>query len=309
VITFLYHRQQELPKMSRQSLFSILLILVLALGLAACGPSTQPADNNRLLVVASILPLADFAQQVGGDRVRVEALVPPGASPHTYELIPAQLQAVSRARVLVLNGVGLEYWAEEVISAADNPDLTVVTTADGLEIIGGDEHESGGNPHVWLSPRNAIHQVEKISDALIQADPAGADTYRANADQYVGELQALDQEIREAVAGFSCRQFIAFHAAWAYFARDYGLEQAAVVERTPGAEPSPAEIAEIVKTARAIGAKAIFAEPQFSSKAAEVIAEESGAQVLFLNPLGQPPHYGYLELMRYNLNEIGKALK
>jgi ABC-type Zn uptake system ZnuABC Zn-binding protein ZnuA len=154
-----------------------------------------------------------------------------------------------------------------------------------------------------------MHQVEMIRDALIDADAEGEPVYRANADRYLGELAALDGEIRETAAGFSGCQFIAFHSAWVYFARDYGLEQAAVVERTPGAEPSPAEIVEIVKTARAIGAKAIFAEPQFSPKAAEVIAEESGAQVLFLNPLGLPPDYHYLDLMRYNLGEMAKALK
>jgi zinc transport system substrate-binding protein len=270
---------------------------------------TPTANDNRLSVAASLLPLADFARQVGGDRVRVETLIPAGASPHTYELTPAQLQAVSRAHVLVLNGVGLEYWADKVISAANNPDLVVVIASDGLGLIASDEHDSGGNPHVWLSPLNAIHQVELIRDGLIQADPAGAEVYRANADRYIAELRTLDRDTRETVAAFTHRQFIAFHAAWVYFARDYDLEQAAVVETTPGKEPSPAEVAAIVKTARAIGAQAIFAEPQFSSKAAEVIAAESGAQVLFLNPLGQSPDYGYIDLMRYNLGEMSKALK
>lgn len=289
---------------------TIRLALLVALSLAACQGEAAPAMNDdRLLVVASILPLADFARQVGGDLVQVEALVPAGASPHTYELLPGQLEAVSRARLLVLNGVGLEYWAADLIAAAENPALSVVTTSDGLDILAGEDHEAAGNPHVWLSPLNAGHQVELIRDALIQADPAGAAAYRANADRYLGELEALDAEIREAVAGFSSRQFIAFHSAWVYFARDYGLEQDAVVERTPGAEPSPAEIAAIVQTAKAIGAKAIFAEPQFSPKAAEVIAEESGAEVLFLNPLGVPPDYGYLDLMRYNLGEISKGLR
>jgi zinc transport system substrate-binding protein len=260
-------------------------------------------------VVASILPLADFVRQVGGDRVSVETLVPPGASPHTYELTPAQLRAVSQGRVLVLNGIGLEYWADGMISAAENPDLIVVTTSDGLDILAGEVRESSGNPHVWLSPLNAIHQVEAIRDALVQADPAGADAYRDNADRYIAELWALDREIRQAVGAFSSREFIAFHAAWVYFARDYGLEQAAVVESRPGQEPSPEEIAAIVETARRIGARAIFAEPQFSAKAAEVIAEESGARVLFLNPLGLPPDYRYLDLMRYNLAEISRALQ
>jgi ABC-type Zn uptake system ZnuABC Zn-binding protein ZnuA len=150
--------------------------------------------------------------------------------------------------------------------------------------------------------------VELIRDALMQADPASAEIYRANADRYIAELRALDRATRETVAAFAQQKFIAFHAAWVYFARDYGLEQAAVVETTPGKEPSPAEVAAIVKTARAIGAQAIFAEPQFSSKDAEVIAAESGAQVLFLNPLGRPPDYAYIDLMRYNLDEMRKAL-
>ncbi|HTS53097.1 MAG TPA: metal ABC transporter substrate-binding protein, partial [Burkholderiales bacterium] len=107
---------------------------------------------------------------------------------------------------------------------------------------------------------------------------------------------------------FSQRKFIAFHAAWAYFARDYGLQQAAVIERTPGREPSPAEIADIIRTARAIGTRAIFAEPQFPANAARAIAEESGASVLLLDPLGKPPAT-YLDLMRSNLAQISKALR
>jgi len=290
--------------------YLIQFVLLLASILTACSGAAAPAPaGSRLLVTVSILPLADFARQVGGERCQVETLVPPGASPHTYELTPAQLKSVSQARVLVLNGVGLEFWADKIVSAANNPNLIVVQTAEGLNVIAGDKDEPGGNPHVWLSPLNAMHQVEMIRDALIRADSAGAETYRANAARYTGELRALDKEIRDAVATFSTRKFIAFHAAWVYFARDYGLEQAAVIERSPGQEPSPAEIAGIVKTAKAIGAKAIFAEPQFPTKAAEVIAAESGARVLLLNPLGLPPDYRYLDLMRYNVGEMSQALK
>jgi ABC-type Zn uptake system ZnuABC Zn-binding protein ZnuA len=286
------------------------LVFILALALAGCVKAADArVVDSQLPVVASIPPLADFVRQVGGDRVIVETLVPPGASPHTYELTPAQLRAVSQARLLVLNGIGLEYWADEVISAAENPGLIVVITSEGLEVLAGDETDGGGNPHVWLSPRNAIHQVEAIRDALIAADPEGAEGYRARAEDYIEELQALDREIRQAVAAFSRREFIAFHPAWVYFARDYALVQAGVVEAAPGREPSPEDIAAIVETARRIGARAIFAEPQFSPKAAEVIAEESGAQVLFLNPLGLPPDYGYLDVMRYNLGEVTKALR
>ncbi|MCR4407669.1 MAG: metal ABC transporter substrate-binding protein [Anaerolineae bacterium] len=294
-------------------LYVVLAMAVLLwLSLTGCGGRTpQPTDagTDKLLIAASIAPLYDFSQQVGGDRVQVEMLVPPGASPHTYELTPAQLQTLSKARVLVLNGIGLEFWADDAVNAVNNHHLVVVDTSQGLTILEGDSDEPKGNPHIWLDPLNAIHQVERIRDALVQADPGGAEIYRANAERYIGELKTLDQEIRGRVATFSSKEFIAFHPAWVYFARRYGLEQVAVIETTPGKEPSPAEVAQIVKTARAIGAKAIFAEPQFSPKAAEVIAAESGAEVLFLNPLGDPPDFRYVDMMRRNLAEMEKALK
>ncbi len=289
---------------------TIALMFLLASLLPSCGGSGKPEpQDTRMQVVASILPLADFARQVGGDRLRLEVLIPAGASPHTYELTPEQLKAVSRAKVLILNGVGLEFWADKVISAAGNPNLDVVTASDGIRILAGDEDSPGGNPHTWLSPKNAMVQAEKIRDAFIKADPAGMEIYRRNADRFEQELRDLDQDIRNAVAGFSNRRFISFHSAWPYFAADYGLEEAASVESRPGQEPSPAEIAAIVRKAKQLKAKAIFAEPQFSTRAAEAIAEECGARVLLLNPLGQPPDYSYIKTMRYNLGQMSLALR
>lgn len=288
--------------------WSALVLVLFLLGSCARGRASTPTpvpSGDRVVVVASIVPLADFARAVGGERVRVDVLVSPQASPHTFEPTPAQLRALSQARLLVLNGVGLEFWADKVIDAAANPNLKVVITAEGLEILqAADEDDRFGNPHVWLDPINAALQVARIRDALVEVDPAGREVYLQNSARYIEELKALDREIMLTVARFPNKKFIAFHAAWAYFARRYGLEQAAVVERSPGKEPSPAEIARVVATARAIGARAIFAEPQLSAKAAHVIAEESGARVLFLNPLGQPPDYAYIDVMRYNLAQL-----
>ncbi len=282
---------------------------LLALLVAACAPSATPAAD-RLLVAASIAPLADFARQVGGDHVSVVTLVPPGASPHTYELTPSQVEQVARARLLVLNGVGLEYWADKLVKGAGNPKLIVVDTSQGIEILDGDTGALSGNPHVWLDPQNAIVQVEHIRDALIQSDPAHAEVYRNRAQAYVDQLQALDREVAAETGTWSNRQFIAFHPAWAYFARRYGLEQAAVIESSPGREPSPAEVARIVETAKRIGARAIFAEPQFSAKAAQTIAEETRAAVLFLDPLGSSlSDSSYLSLLRYNVAQMSVALR
>jgi zinc transport system substrate-binding protein len=292
-------------------LLTVLFILVAVTFFpGGCGGTPTPGAD-RIKVAVSIAPLADLAQQVGGEHVTVTTLVPPAASPHTYEPTPAQVKEVAEADVLALIGLGFEFWAEDVIESAANPDLIVVYTSEGIEVIQ-DEHEEHeiGNPHVWLNPRNAMVQVRHLRDALIEADPAHQAEYEANTETYLAQLEALDEEIAAQVATWSHREFIAFHPSWVYFAQRYGLRQAAVVERTPGREPSPAELAEIIETARRIGAKAIFAEPQFSSKAAETIAAESGAQVLFLNPLGgaEGPT-SYLEMMRYNVAQMGKAMK
>jgi len=285
------------------------LLWLLALLVAACAARTTPSPD-RLLVAASIAPLADFARQVGGDHVNVVTLVPPGASPHTYELTPSQVEHVARANLLVLNGIGLEYWADNLIQGAGNPRLIVVDTSQGIEILDDETGGLGGNPHVWLDPRNVIMQVEHIRDALIQADAAHAEVYRSRSQAYIDQLHALDREVAAETGTWSSREFVAFHPAWVYFARRYGLEQAAVIESSPGREPSPAEVARIIETAKRIGARAIFAEPQFSTKAAQTIAEETGAAVLFLDPLGSSLNDpSYLSLLRYNVVQMAVALR
>ena len=293
----------------RRCVFPLALTALISI---ACGCQRHSHKaTEKILVAASIAPLADFAKNVGGKLVEVELLVPPGSSPHTYQITPRQMKFVSKASVLVLNGVNLEFWAEKVVDAADNPTLTVIRAADGLETIDSAEGHgrSGSNPHVWLDPINAVHQVESIRDALVRADPAHKAEYAANAHEYIEKLKRLDQDIRTEVSTFKSKQFITFHPAWAYFARRYGLVQVAVIETGPGKEPSPSDLRRVIKTAGRLKAKAIFAEPQFSAKVAEVIAEEAGAEVLFLDPLGRPPHYDYIQTMRSNLKQISRALR
>lgn len=285
--------------------FALLIPIVLVLAIPGCGK--QAAKDEKMIVAASIAPLADFCRQVGGDRVTVEVLVPPGSNPHTYQLRPDQMQMLSSASVLVLNGVGLEFWADKVVAAASNPRLIVVRTADGLRII--DHTEQGGNPHVWLDPINAIHQVNSIRDAFIKADPAHAADYRANASQYVDKLRQLDAYIRSEIKTFKLRSFVAFHPTWVYFAHRYGLNDAATIESSPGKEPSPTDIKHAIDVARKLHVKAIFAEPQVYPKAADVVAEEVGAKVVMLNAFGTPPAYQYIPMMRANLRAMAQAMR
>jgi len=175
----------------------------------------------------------------------------------------------------------------------------------------GDEHSYGVNPHIWLDPVLAQQQVRSIARALIQADPANREVYERNEARYLAELEVLDNKIRGVVGTFSIQEFIAFHPAWTYFAKRYGLVEAAVIEVAPGKEASPTHVKEVVDTAKKLGVKAIFAEPQFNPKTAEMIAEEADVRVLFLDPLGGAELNGrnsYIELVTYNLEQMKLAM-
>jgi ABC-type Zn uptake system ZnuABC Zn-binding protein ZnuA len=271
------------------------VFFLFAMGLALSGA--------ELKVAVSIPPLADFVRQVGGDRAEVELLVLPGTDPHIYRIEPVQMRFLAEARLLVVVGLGLEWWLADVLSAAENPGLEVVTTSAGIEAIDGD-------PHIWLDPLNAVLQVATIREALVRADPAGRLYYEANAARYITELLSLHQEIMERVSRWARKEFVALHGAWAYFAHRYGLEQLAVIVPSPGREPSPMEVAQIIELMRDRGVRAIFVEVQHPPGVAELIAQETGASLVTLDPLGGlPGREDYLSLMRYNLSRMEEALK
>lgn len=308
------------------ALCTILLAIALVSG---CGESGGSGASGKVKVAASIQPLADFCRQVGGDNVEVELMVPSGASPHTFEPTTSQMRFLSEARLLVVNGLNLETWAVGILGKADNPDLVKVETAGNIpedELIptGEDahEHEEGHaedahgiyDPHVWLDPVLAAYQVEAVRDALVQADPEHAQEYRDNASAYLEELESLDGWVRGQTGSFARKEFVAFHSSWTYFAHRYGLEMVGVVEELPGKEPSPADIAALVEAIRAEGVTVIFAEPQFSPRAAEAVADASGGEVevAVLDPLGDPDDPArntYDKLMVYNVDQMGDALE
>lgn len=308
-------RSRQLTAVVRMSLVAV--VMTAMLGFAGCS---QKASSEKLTVVATIFPLADFVKNVAGDKVDIVTLLRPGDSPHTYEPSSRDMKAVTRARLLVINGAGLDFWVEKLKSAASDNlavvDASLVLEQEGL-LLSGDEHEDeaddhgGTNPHYWLDPVLAQKQVEAIASALAEADPDNGDFYLDNAAACVGELESMDEEIRETTGDFSSREFIAFHASWTYFANRYDLVEAAVIQEAPGKEPSVAYIKGVVDLAKSLKVKAIFAEPQFSTDAAEAIASDSGAKVLLLDPLGGPGLKGrdsYIALMRYNVAQMEKAM-
>lgn len=267
---------------------------------------------EKIKVVASIAPLADFAKQVGGERAAVNLLLPPGATPHVFEPTPKAVKDVSAADIFIKIGAGLEFWAEKIIKSSAKKDLIIVDSSSGAPLIR-DPHAHGtlgADPHIWLDPLIAVSIVTKIEKAFIRADPKNAGHYEKNASHYREKLAQLDREIAERVSKFRIREYVTFHPAWNYFSRRYGLRVAGVIEESPGREPGPRHVARIIKEIRRIGSGVVFVEPQFNPKIAEVIARESGARILVLDPIeGRKGSNTYIDMMRYNISVMESAMR
>lgn len=291
-----------------------LLVSLLALAFAitsGCSRQAQTQPEGKMLVAASIAPVYYFARQVAGGHADVELLVPTTVDAHTFQLGSGEMKTLARARVLVLNGIGLEYWADKAAQASGNRNLLVVETAGNIDHMDAcDDHShKGGNPHVWLNPNLAAKQVVAIRDAFIQADPSGREVYTRNATRLLQELQSLDAYIHQLLDGLAQRRFIAQHASWVYFAQEYGLEEIGVLETTSSTEPSPRQVAHLARLAREFGIRTVFSEPQISQKAAEALAREIDGKVVLLDPFGAPPDYDYIATMRKNAELIASGLK
>jgi zinc transport system substrate-binding protein len=257
------------------ALFGVVFVF---LSVFASGCTAGAPESGKMLVAVTIPPQAESVEAIGGDRVDVFVLVPPGASPHTYELTPGQLADLSRARVYAPVGSGIEFetaWMEKIREV--NPRMTVVDSSEGVPLL------PDGDPHIWLSPTNAKIMAKNVCNGLIAADPAGKEVYETNLAAYLGRLDALDADIRAAVGESGCRSFLVSHASWGYFARDYGLVQIPIEEG--GKEPSPRQIEETVARAQADNISVVFAAPEASTRSASVIADEIGGRVVPLSPL------------------------
>jgi len=257
---------------------AILVVLGHAAAMMACAspPEAEPGvHSDAIRVWVSIVPQKYFVERVGADRVHVEVMVPPGFSPAAYEPKPNQIEGLAEAELYVRIGVPFEATWMPRIEAA-NEDMLVVDQSDGIERIGED-------PHIWLSPRLVKAQARTIYEALAELDREHEAYYRTNLDAFVRDLEDLDAQIELTLSGLSTRKFMVFHPAWSYFARDYDLEMIPV--QVEGSEPSAAEMAELIRTARANNIKVVFAQPEFSTESAQTIAREIGGEVLLISPL------------------------
>lgn len=261
--------------------------LIIAICLIACiiAPERERrAEDGKIGVVVTLLPQADFVEKVGGDHVKVTVMVPPGASPHTYEPTAGQLREVSRAQMYAKVGSGIEFelaWFDKIREV--NREMLVVDCSKGIQLRGA-EDEQGADPHIWTSPRNARVMVENICAGLIQIDPEHEAEYTANRDRYLQELDGVDAYIHARLDRYTKhRVFLIYHPSFGYFAAEYNLTQLAIEHE--GKAPSPKVIQDCIDYARQYNLSYLYVEPQFATRDAEVIAHEIGGQIVFIDPL------------------------
>lgn len=294
----------------------VLAIVALLAGCTLPRPSAA-GQSTTLTVVTSIGPIADLVRNVGGDRVEVLALVPPGGEPEEYDPTPADAAAVGKARVFFANGLGLEAYLGRLVESAGNDQLEVVTLSDGLPTLAGfgQGGQAGGNPHLWLDVQNAASYVEVIQKTLDRVDPANAATFDANAAAYKARLKQLDAYIQQQVNTLPSerRVLVTTHDAYPYFAKRYGFSYLAIVSANPDSDPSAREYAELLKTVKEQRVKSVFGEAGFSERTIAQLAADTGASFvgdLYTDTLSaQSPTNTYVGAMEYNADTIVRALR
>lgn len=306
-----------------QSALGLALTCLASITVFSWGAEKPPP----LKVLTSIYPLVLIVQELGGTRAAVDTLVAPGASPHTFEPVPSDMTKLVQARFFIRVGGGLDGWSDKLLGAAPRA-LETVTLLAARNLKPLKHHDASGNghadhqtasagkgsdPHFWLDPIRVRDVVNPLVTAhLIRADPTGRVYYEHRSREFREKLTALDAAIRLEIGKSRVRKYVAFHNTWRYFAERYGLEEVAVVQEYAGEEPTPREVADLVRNARAAGITKIMVEPQLNPRIARTIATEFGGGTIMADPLGDPADPArstYEKLMMFNAKAFAQSLK
>jgi zinc/manganese transport system substrate-binding protein len=297
---------------------SLRYVITFVLGCMSAASAWQQAKaqtHGTLPVVATFSILADFTRNVGGDRIEVTGLVGPNGDAHVYQPKPADAKQLGAARLILVNGLGLEGWIDRLIKASGTK-APVIVAAKGITLQKmHEEGRIGPDPHAWQSIANAKIYVANIRDALIGVDPGYASAYRANAENYTGELDELDKDVRTEIAKIppERRQIITTHDAFGYFGTAYGFRFIAPEGVSTETEASARDVAKIIRQIKASNIPAVFLENVTDPRLVRTIASESGAKIggtLYsdaLSPAGGPAAT-YIDMMRNNIRELSAAL-
>lgn len=319
-----------------KNLMSIAAVGTLLLGGCANNEETNSTDeaSDQLTVYASTFALKSIAEEIGGDRVRVEMVIPPGADPHTYEPTSKQMTQIAEADLFLTIGHDLEPYVESMEKSLANENVTFVKTADDVKLLsaddtvhvhGEDEHghedenhkadDSHGqyDPHVWLDPTNVVSMAEAVEASFAEQTPDYKDEFADRLSTFKEEAEALDAELQAAVDGGSKQQLLVTHAAYGYLAERYGFEQLPIAGLTPSEEPSQQALKRVIEEAQLHDLKYIAFEDTVTPKVAEVVKNEIGAETVTIYNLESVKkdqmEQSYFDLMRENVKALETALK
>ncbi len=273
---------------------------------------TSLADEKQIKVLVSFYPLYEFTNEIGKEGIEVSIIVPTGIEPHDWEPTIQDLQKMQNADMIVINGVGFENWLDDFVTS--NPNVLVVDTSKDIELMDSSKlyfENDGSNkdPHIWLDPILAKKQVQNIANGLTRVDPERAQYYQENADAYNTKLGLLDNKIRTELSVCSKKDFIAFHDAFSYFAKEYNLNQHTIVGVDVNAEPTAVTLQQIIQKAKRLDLDIIFTEEAVNPRISEVIADEIGGKILVLSPIEiADKNSDYIQKMEQNLLNLKEEL-
>lgn len=278
------------------------------------------STEDRIRIIASFYPLYEFASNVGGDKAEVSSFVPIGIEPHDWEPSTSNILELKNAQLFIYNGVGMEPFVKKLIDSGEYTNVKFVETSKGITLIkSDDEHDDETqlvyNPHIWLDPILAKHQVTMIKDAIIESDPKNKQYYEDNADRYITKLENLDLKIRNELANCKKDTFVPFHNAYTYFANRYGLNVFPLSGISPESEATAAELQQFVDFIKENQIKVIYSEELIDPKLAQTLANEVGAQVLTFSPIEGltneelQNNMTYLQKMEQNLESLKVGLE
>jgi len=253
-------------------------------------------------VLTTFPPIDSLTRNVAGDAAHVEMLLPPNVGPHDFALAPSDLRRISKADVIVSNGLGIESWLQKAIDSNAKPGSLNLVASKGID---------SDNPHVWLDPIFAIQMVANIRDGLKAKDPANAAIYEANADNYIGKLRKIDVDIRATTEKLQDKRLLPFHDSFGCFAKRYGFEIVASIEEFPGKEPTPKYLNKIHQIIAQKQVRVLFTEPQYTAQMVRSLSEELHVPIAVIDPMetGTPGADLYERVMRDNLKSLAEALK
>lgn len=295
---------------------SLILILSMMFSLISCNNNSKEADSNhtKLAVSVTFNAMAEFALAVGQDKVDVTTIIPAGTEPHDFEPKAADITGISKASVFIYNGLGMESWVDDAISAAENDNLVVIDSSlhsDPIKNTEVDEIEEHGSydPHLWLGIKSAQIQVQNIADGLAKADPDNKEFYEKNATEYIGQLEAIYSEYKDKFASLENKSFVTGHAAFHYFCKDFGLTQNSVEDVFAEGEPSTKQLANLVDYCKINHVTTIFAEDMASPEISQTLANEVGADVQIIHTMeSKEKDVTYLDRMKDNCEKIYTSL-